>query len=608
MKDLAVGVEDRPVTRQKNIAAKIATAAACVLISIAAAMPFFYLGEPPEGRSRWTFRMPDTHDMISHYDQAVSFYNGLKAGEIYPRWEEETNRGYGAPATSYYPPGVYYLTAAVYAAARDWLRAIAGAHLLMMIAGVAAIYFYARMNMSRVASVAVMIAYAAFPYHLLDQYQRGAMAELLAFVWMPLMLLFGERLFRNTQVEMEALPHSSRRPALSSTLLNMGGLALSYGAFAWSHPPTAYQFSLMFGVFLLALAIMRREMRGLLVSGAALAVGLAISAAYLYPAAAEQELIRHEYVSTSWPYHESYVFAKTGYTMAYRGFFDLIDHTWLVNITAIVLCATVALIAQRTKTVKADALKQRIIAWTLVGIVSAFMMTSLSAPIGRRIPRIDIGVFAWRMLGVTTLMAALLIGAGVQSMTDAWKARKRAVSSICAAAASIALVGGVVFSGFNVAGVLYSAPLFEQAEEHLNYGIIPRTAPEDPTELPESPRAELESGEGEVVIERWDPQNRVIRADPADDDRLVVRTFNFPGWSARIDGEPADIQTGEELGEIQIELSPGAHRVTLDYLDTPPRRLGRLVTISAALAAALLLAAGAAMRLFRREPLDAAVG
>ena len=76
VKDLAVGVEDRPVTRQKNIAAKIATAAACVLISIAAAMPFFYLGEPPEGRSRWTFRMPDTHDMISHYDQAVSFYNG----------------------------------------------------------------------------------------------------------------------------------------------------------------------------------------------------------------------------------------------------------------------------------------------------------------------------------------------------------------------------------------------------------------------------------------------------------------------------------------------------------------------------------------------------
>ena len=149
--------------RGTKAAVRIAIAFACVAISAAAVMPFFYFGEPPEGKSRWTLRMPDTHDMVLHYDQAVSFYNGLKAGEVYPRWEEDTNRGYGAPTTSYYPPGVYYLTAAVYVTTRDWLRALVGAHLLMMLASLAAIYLYARKSMSPAASVAVMIAYAAFP-------------------------------------------------------------------------------------------------------------------------------------------------------------------------------------------------------------------------------------------------------------------------------------------------------------------------------------------------------------------------------------------------------------------------------------------------------------
>ena len=36
-------------------------------------------------------------------------------------------------------------------------------------------------------------------------------------------------------------------------------------------------------------------------------------------------------------------------------------------------------------------------------------------PIGKLIPKLDIGVFTWRMLSITTLVTALLIGALVQA-------------------------------------------------------------------------------------------------------------------------------------------------------------------------------------------------
>ena len=73
-------------------------------LSSLAVVPFFFMGQS-EGGGAFELRMPTTHDMFLHYDQMKSFYNGLAAGEIYPRWEEDTNRGFGAPTTSFYPPG-----------------------------------------------------------------------------------------------------------------------------------------------------------------------------------------------------------------------------------------------------------------------------------------------------------------------------------------------------------------------------------------------------------------------------------------------------------------------------------------------------------------------
>ena len=147
--------------------------------------------------------MPATHDMRLHYDQMRSFYEGLKSGEAYPRWEEDTNRGFGAPTTSYYPPGVYYLTAVFYAGTGDWITALLGSHLLMMVLSAAAIYVYARRVMGRAGAVAAMAAYVAGPYHLIDQYQRGAIAELMGFVYMPVMLMCAEELMERRRGEAE---------------------------------------------------------------------------------------------------------------------------------------------------------------------------------------------------------------------------------------------------------------------------------------------------------------------------------------------------------------------------------------------------------------------
>ena len=66
------------------------------------------------------------------------------------------------------------------------------------------------------------------------------------------------------------------------------GLAVSYGAFVWTHPPTAYQFSLGFGVYVVVMGVMRREWVGVVKVVMGLVMGLGVSAAYIVPAALEQ--------------------------------------------------------------------------------------------------------------------------------------------------------------------------------------------------------------------------------------------------------------------------------------------------------------------------------
>jgi hypothetical protein len=543
----------------------------CIVLSAFAVVPFFFMGQSEAGISSFELRMPTTHDMFLQYDQMRSFYNGLAAGEIYPRWEEDTNRGFGAPTTSYYPPGVYYLTSVFYAVTGDWLRALLNAHLAMMIAAAAALYIYARTVMGRGAAVAAMAAYIFLPYHTVDQYQRGAMAELLVFVWMPLLLLFGERL-------MNAPAQTKQRSAVFSFV----GLAASYGAFLWSHPPTAYQFTLGFGVYVIVLGVMRKEWKGLVAVGGAMALGIGLASVYLMPAAIERNLIHKEYITDTWPYHKTYIFVHDLYNAdVHSGFFKLIDSIWIAGTAVIVLAAVTLLWLKRRTLISTPALKHRVLLWVILGGLASFMMTSVSMPVGKLIPMIDIGVFTWRMLSITTLVVALLGGAFTQAAIDATGRGARSDRLLFGTLAALIIIGGAGISAVAVARPMLDSAVFEPEPEHLNWATIPSSAPADPLELPDDvPQAELATEDnGDALVEEWKPQHRVVRAEPQDDDEIRIRTFNFPGWTAAVDGKQVPIRSSPELGNMEIDVPAGAHRLTLDFLETKVRRNFRIVSL-----------------------------
>jgi hypothetical protein len=551
---------------------------ALVVMTAIATLPFFVIGEDQKVGCCGG-EMPVTHDSWMHLNQMRAFYRGLESGRLYPRWDDETHGGYGAPSLAFYPAGAYYVTSLFYFLTRDWSKVWVGFYWLASFASAAAIYCYARRAMSRSASLIAAAVYVFAPYHLINQYQRGAMSEFLSFIWTPLVLLFAEKL----------LADSSRR----ELLLSFAGLSASFGAFLWSHPPTAYQFLLVFGPCFVVWAIWMKRRRGLLIIGGALAFGLMIAAAYFLPALAEQNLVNYDDVERTWPYHASYVydFAQKVYDHAGDSFFSRLDRIWAFNALAIsgsagvLACLFSAKRAWRNGEGK-DACAPRMWLWACAGLIACFLMTKYSAPIGRLIPKIETGVYSWRMMALTSFAAAALAGAcfeiwskrgGSQSVSEgAYSASAPSLKVWLPTLASLAvLIAALAASAWYVALPMWRAQSFEPNPEHYNYATLPRGAPR---EAPPMDRARLASGNGRVTVEYWAPELRRLRVGMEKPDQLQFRTSNFAGWTATVDGGLAEIGEGA-VKNIVIDLPEGEHAVTLELRSTTVRRAGNVITI-----------------------------
>jgi hypothetical protein len=606
-----------------------------VILSALASLPYFFIANPQPGASRWSLRMPATHDMHAHYNQMRSFYEGLRSGEIYPRWEADSNRGFGAATPSFYPPGVYYLTSACYRVTGDWTRALLLAHCLMMLGSALALYWYARRGLSRWAAVLAMTVYVLGPYHLLDQYQRGALAELLGFVWMPLMLGAGEGLLQASGGGAGG-SGGGRAGEWGERLKWVAVLAVSYGLFVWSHPPTAYQYSLGFGMAMVVLAAVKRQWRGLAWVGVGLAVGMMLAAAYIVPAVLEQALVNSDNVAHDYPYHDSYLLVRLGIYAGHPDYFlDLLDRAWILNAIFIAVALVALLVLKPRVMRRRSSLNGRVMMWLALGGFALFMMTRLSYPIGRYLPKIDVGIFTWRMLGMTTLAVALLAGACAEVVWRMRKSRRRYEARLSFAAA-LWLVGGCAWFSYEEVVKPYSnGPPFTPEPEAFNYALMPRAGYGDIFRLPRVDAAELERNNGRVVVEQWQPEHRLVRVELNDRDRLLLRTFDFPGWTAtvdgklarkessqairirtqggdemvirklespgwspRLDGHPAQVIGEVSLGDIAVSLEPGTHEVRLDYCPTPVRRAADLTTLAAL---ALLGVAVVAVTTLRRQ-------
>jgi len=288
------------------------------------------------------------------------FGQEMARGELYPRWLPGSFEGLGSPTFYFYPPLAYLIGGCLNALGLSVLTAInLTAFVGLFLSGVTMHHW---LSMRGTSPKLGAILYMAAPYHLMDFYIRGALAEFFAFLWLPLVAAGIQRVAERRGIAL---------------------LALSYAGLILTHLPVA-MLAAFFLMTPLAVPLLWKDRKLLAPFAAAAALAIALSAFYLLGALTLQGSISAELFRTPWYRASSWALLAPG--------------TLLTDIVIPLLATGLGLLSWRSRSI-----------WTVITIITAVSALGL-IPYMWDIEPLAAAQFPWRLLcivefaGLTALL------------------------------------------------------------------------------------------------------------------------------------------------------------------------------------------------------------
>ena len=522
--------------------------------ALAVLVPFFFLGNA------------SGHDFEFHLASWMDVAGQWRAGVFYPRWAALANWGFGEPRFIFYPPASWMLGAAL-SFVLPWSM-VPGAFiwLALTIAGVS-MFALAKEWLPPRDAMAAGVLFAINPYHLVIVYWRSDFAELLASALIPLAVLFAMR----TASE----PRRAFVP-----------LALVTAAVWLSNAPAAVVASYVIALILVIVAAHERSIRPLIYGGGALALGLALAAFYIVPAALEQPWVNiAETLSQGLKFPENFLFTRTADADHTR--FNFIV-SWIA-VEVIVATFLAMIVAGRWRCGNARLWR------VLVALVavSTILMLPATSPLWAHLPELRYVQFPWRCLLVLDVPFALCLAAAMGRLRST---RRHAAWAV--ALAGLAVTGFLLTRSnwWDAGGVT------DFYEEHFSTGAgyfgVDEYGPRgsDHYDLDQNaPLVGLQRGEDTVAgtgtrpqVREWGPTRKEFAVNSPEPVTAALRLLNYPAWRVEVNGKPVLALSNQQTGQMLVTLPAGSSRVRIAFVATPDRVWGNVIS---AVAVLVLLAA-----------------
>jgi hypothetical protein len=537
---------EAPGPRPPRLAALGSLAVMTIIAAAAFAVivPMFWLG------------IPSGHDFEFHMNSWMEVARQWQQGILYPRWATGANYGYGEPRFIFYPPASWMLGAGL-GTVLPWTL-VPGVYIwAVLTAAGCSMFALAREWMPRKHAVFVAALYAVNPYHLLIVYWRSAFAELMASVWLPLLLLFVLRLERDAR---------DGRAVRRSTVY----LALVVAAVWLTNLPAAvmvnYSLVLLVGVA----ALTRRSPRVLLYGAGACALGMALAGFYVLPAAYEQRWVNiHWVLDTGVRPQSNFLFAVIN-DPEHNRFNFLVS---VVAVLEIVVLSVVVLLSRRRRSEHPE-LWCAVTAW---GSTAALLMFPFTLILWKYLPQLRFIQLPWRWLLCLNAALALLVTMGVRR----WLSR----TLVCAAMlVTLAVVWHWVQPPWwdKAADI---AEMSDDQKEGRGYESVDEYVPtrgdveaiqRDAPEVVVEGDGQIQAGQ--IQMDDWAPESKSFRADVTRPSRLVLHLFDYPAWKVEVNGRPMTTETQAGTGQMIIPVQPGTNRVHIIFSRTWDRTAGAVIS------------------------------
>lgn len=535
--------------------------------------------------------LPHQTDAELHIYRAAELGHALRGGVFYPRWAPNLFLGYGYPIFNYYAPLTYYLSNAFALAfpGAGIVTGVKGVFILGFLLASLGTYLLGRALFGDEAGVLAAAAFTFSPYILfIDPHARGDLAEHFAICLTPLAFYFFHRMI-----------HSPSRWKLL-------GSVLSLSAVVFSHNLTGLVVSGLIAWYWLWHAILSRK--GALWGPTVFILAAALIALFWFPALLERDAIKLQVIG---PGH----FDFREHFLSFR---ELLAPSRLIDwgatgsrfrhnlgLTQWVLALLVLLVVLRPCKTPETSRTRRDSAYFLIGAVGlTFLMLPASTIIWESVPGMAYLQFPWRLLGPANFMLALCIASSTTLLPPDRPWRTIAVAAVFTVIIAAALPLLYPAPWHPEFGDTTPADIIQWERRSQAYGttstgdFLPVTVEMIPPPMPSLIQSLASDGAVDKVNRATVPDAarvQIIEHRP-DYDRLRVETpkkftlrlytFYFPGWRAYIDGKRVKIDVAAPEGFITLEVPEGTHEVLVRFENTPPRRIGSVVSALAMIALA----------------------
>ena len=545
------------------------------------------------------FGLPHSaHDAMHHTVWTRNFAEQFWGGDLYPRWLHGMNNGFGSPAFYYYPPMEGYLTALFYPLASvdptGTLRLGLMLFVTLFLSGVTAYRWLSELTSNRRDLLWATLLYMVGPYHVaVDLYFRGAVAEGLTFVILPIIFLALHRITDRTG--------SDRAAGLLLLVIGLATLLVT-------HLISILMVLPFILIWILLLSSSGDRIRNLIRVGLAGLLAAGCAAIYLLPALTQIEWVQ---IDT--------MFDRLGDNFLPDPPVFLRDDTggktnmvvFSITLSFLLLPGLLILRSKGWGWVRGNRTR---LFWFVMLFGSIVMCTPLSIPIWYVIEPLRRLQFPWRFMAMSTvalsplLLLALregpMLGRGPLLM-------RRLFSPVVWGAAILLFTGGILLYRYLMIDPLPDVDRY--SSQVLMYSIctreytpacsdpmIRRPGPEGSTfrstASPLYVQGDAEGGNGSVAVGGSQDVLLTVR-QPHDTLRIGLDRYYYPLWRAEADrGEVGLLCRGPE-GILEAVIPPETSRVRIYMAEGDAERWGGRIS----LASILLLGLGSLLTR-RRQP------
>jgi len=499
-----------------------------------------------------------------HIAWLFEFHRTLMSGKIPPRFVPDLSYGFGYPLFNFVFPFPFMVGELFHLIGFSLVDSIKLLFALSTLASGVGMYMLAKyLSKNNYLSILSAVIYVFTPYRATDIYVRGAIGEIVAFCFFPLITLSVLKIINEK----------------NSKWIWMGSIATAF--LVMSHNISAYMFLpfIILLIILMSLSKIIKSPSQLLDILKMFLFGFLISIYFWLPALVESRYMVYDTVfnfADHFPTMKQLITPYFGYGASVPGPYDGMSFfLGYANIFAIV----VGVLLLVGKVIK-NKVEKVVAIWAVFGFLfCVFLMNHRSSFVWESFPLIKYFQFPWRFLMMTTFLSSLCVVLF----------NKIKLSKIFYILVTLSIVV-ISFSYFKPQDFLGRTdeyylnryvPYPEASEEYRQTSEEYFRLPKDTLKRPTDPRISFYSDSKDVVVLNTTQVNALdsyADIETQKESLVFYNKYNFPGWMVWIDGERVDVNSGSPYGQVAFMVPKGKHRVEVYFRETKFRTVVNLVS------------------------------